>query len=353
MKKTSLFLIAASLLLFITCSGQNLDPNKKYDVACIGFYNLENLFDTLDTEDVKDTEFTPGGSKLWNSKKYYEKLDHMSKVISEMGSNVTKGSPSLLGVAEIENKSVLVDLANTDNLKEFNYDIVHYQSPDRRGIDVALLYRKEHFKVESSKKFALKLPDNPDFKSRDQLLVSGKLFGEDIHVLIAHWPSRSGGEKRSMPNRIAAAKVAKGVIDSLRNVDPNIKVILMGDLNDDPNSPSVKKYLMATGNKKKMIGDALYNPMLEYFNKGIGTLAWRDSWNLFDQMILTKGLLHEDPNTFKYYGAKVFNEPYLLQSSGRYKGYPFRTYVGSDYRGGYSDHFPVYLFLIRDQKSMN
>ncbi|MCI5054786.1 MAG: endonuclease/exonuclease/phosphatase family protein [Flavobacteriales bacterium] len=347
------YILLATTLITSSLSAQKLDPDKKYDVACIGFYNLENLFDTIDTKDVKDTEFTPGGSKLWDSKRYYHKLENMSRVISEMGKKVTNSAPSILGVAEIENKMVLEDLINTDKLKSQNYGIVHYQSPDRRGIDVALLYRKDHFNVASSKKFPLESPSDPNFKSRDQLLVSGELFGEKVHIIVAHWPSRRGGEKRSMPKRILAAQLAKGIIDSLKLDDPKAKVIFMGDLNDDPNSPSVKKYMMATGNKKKLIGDALYNPMQEYYNKGIGTLAWRDSWNLFDQLIMTQSLLHDDPSTFKYYGAKVFNQSYLQQSSGRFKGYPFRTFVGSDFKGGFSDHFPVYLFLIREQDSVN
>jgi hypothetical protein len=352
MKNKLLLTIVIGILSNASFSAQTLDPNKKYDVACIGFYNLENLFDTLDTPDVNDAEFTPEGDKKWNSKKYYEKLNNLSRVISEMGTEITPDGPAILGVCEIENKEVLVDLVKTEKLRGRNYAIVHYNSPDRRGVDVGLLYQPKYFKVTSSKSYTLKIEGDTNFKSRDQLLVSGDLLGEKTHFIVGHWPSRSGGEKRSAPLRMAAARLGLQIMDSLKRADPNAKIILMGDLNDDPKSPSVKKVLAGNGRIDKLEPNNHFNASEESFNKGIGTLAWRDAWNLFDQMILTQSLVDVkgEYNDLRFFKFKVFNKPFLQNPDGNFAGYPFRTYVGSTYQGGFSDHFPVYLFLIRERK---
>lgn len=337
------------LFVFFHLSSKNSraqeEEKKEFYVSVIGFYNLENLFDTLDSEDTRDSEFTPGGEKKWNSEKYNEKLQNMAKVISELGTEVTPDGPAILGICEIENRSVVEDLVKTPAIKDKDYRIVHHDSPDERGIDVGLIYQPKYFEVTSSNAYKLELED--DF-TRDQLLVSGKFNGEPLHVIVAHWPSRSGGEKRSRPGRIAAAKLGRSIIDSIQKSDPAAKIIYMGDLNDDPVNKSVNKHLNAKREIKNE--DELFNPMNELYRKGIGTLAWRDNWNLFDQIIMTPSLTEKDYSSFRYYGAKVFNKNYLKQSSGSFKGYPFRTYVGSRYMGGYSDHFPVYIFLVKEKR---
>lgn len=183
--------------------------------------------------------------------------------------------------------------------------------------------------------------------TRDQLLVSGMLDGEKIHFIVNHWPSRSGGEARSRPKRIKAAKLNKQIIDSLFSEDPYAKIITMGDLNDDPTSPSVKEVLKTKENREDVKLKELYNPMEEMHNKGIGTLAWRDSWNLFDQIILSKELLKKDYSSYRFYKAGIFNKSYLANPRGRYKGYPYRSFANG-FTGGYSDHFPVYVYLIKE-----
>lgn len=349
MKKLGLYSMIILMVVGVEDSFAQKKEDKQYQAACIGFYNLENLFDTVDQEIVKDEEFTPEGYKNWNTERYYKKLDNMAYVIEKMGTEVSPVGPVLLGVSEVENKSVLEDLAKRPLIESRNYNIVHYNSPDRRGIDVALMYQPKYFKVESSKSFTLKNPEDTSFRSRDQLLVTGELLGERMHVIVVHWPSRRGGEKRSRPLRIQAAKLAKSIIDSIESAEPGAKVALMGDLNDDPTNVSVSKILQATGNKNKVAGDYMYNAMSDLFNKGIGTLAYRDNWNLFDQIILTPSLYRND-SSWRYYGVKVHNESYLKQAEGRFKGYPFRTYVGANYMGGYSDHFPVCVYLIKEQE---
>jgi len=353
--------IALTVLLILNASVSRTQTavksgNRTFKVFCVGFYNLENLFDIEvdpDTNKILQDDFTPDGAHAYTKERYQKKLTNLSMVIAKMATEMSPSGPAVLGVCEIENKKVLEDLVNMPAIKNRNYKIVHYESPDRRGIDVALLYQEKYFKLESSKSLRLSIPGKPKFKTRDQLLVSGKVDEETFHFIVAHWPSRSGGESRSRPNRIAAADLGKSVIDSIRNVNPQAKVIYMGDLNDDPSSISIKDNMNATGKLKKLKKETqLYNPMEPLFKKGIGTLAWRDSWNLFDQMICTQNLVSRDKifDSYKIFQPVVYNKPFLKNVEGSYAGYPKRTYVGTTWQGGYSDHFPVYLFLIKEKE---
>ena len=325
---------------------------KTYKVNTIAFYNVENLFDTEDDPITYDDDRTPNGKDHWTEEIYQDKLKNMAKVISEIGADVTKNAPAIIGVAEIENRRVLEDLANQVVLLPKDYGIVHYDSPDRRGIDVALLYQKSLFRPVSTSKHELILYDNDDDKkrvfTRDQLLVSGHLDGDLIHVIVNHWPSRSGGEARSRYKREQAAALNKKIIDSLFAIDPYAKIITMGDLNDDPDNTSVTKVLKAKSDKEKTDLKELYNPMASMAKKGIGSLAYRDSWNLFDQIIISDELLKDDYSTYRFYKAGVFNKNYLMNPRGRYKGYPYRSFANGAYTGGYSDHFPVYIYLIKE-----
>jgi predicted extracellular nuclease len=255
-----------------------------------------------------------------------------------------------LGVAEIENRKVLEDFVQRDAVKNRHYAIVHYDSPDPRGIDVALLYQPKYFKVLSSRAIPMKQYDAEGGISRgtrDILFVSGLFDGEPLHVLVNHWPSRSGGEKATQPYRNAAAMLCKKVVDSLQAQDPNAKVLIMGDLNDDPVSPSVKEVLNAKRDLADVRVGAMYNTMYDYYKKGIGTLAYQDAWSLFDQIILSSGLANPQALGYHFFQAKVFNAPYLTQTSGQYKGYPFRTFSGNEFIDGYSDHFPVCIYVVK------
>lgn len=342
------------LIVFVLLGNSTFsqEDKKDYLVTCVGFYNLENLFDTIidtDTNKILQDDFTPKGKSQWTSEKYHKKLINMSKVIAELGVEVTPDGAAILGVSEIENKAVLEDLIKSESLKKRNYKIVHYESPDKRGIDVGLIYNPNYFKVTSSSSITLKMADNLDFRTRDQLLVSGYLNDEMVHIIVTHWPSRSGGEKRSKPKREAAANLGRSIIDSLQAINPNAKIVYMGDLNDDPTDVSVKKHLKTVAKQEEAKNGVLFNPFESYFKKGIGTLAYRDAWNLFDQIMVTSSLTDKDYSSYKFYKATIFSKPYLINSTGKYKGYPHRTYAGGTYSGGYSDHFPVYLFLIKEQ----
>ncbi|MGY3792442.1 endonuclease/exonuclease/phosphatase family protein [uncultured Aquimarina sp.] len=344
-----LFIFAFVLSPLFTVLSQE---KKTYKVNTIAFYNVENLFDTLDDPITYDDDRTPNGKDHWTEEIYKDKLKNMAKVISEIGADVTKNAPAILGVAEIENRKVLEDLANEPVLLPKDYGIVQFDSPDRRGIDVALLYQKSLFRPVNTSVHELLIYSNNDAKkrvyTRDQLLVSGYLDGDLIHVIVNHWPSRSGGEARSRYKREEAAALNKKIIDSLFDIDPYAKIITMGDLNDDPDNDSVKKVLGAKSEKKDVKLKGLYNPMYNMSKKGIGSLAWRDSWNLFDQIIVSKGLLDKDYSSYRYYKAGVFNKNYLANPRGRYKGYPYRSFANGAYTGGYSDHFPVYVYLIKE-----
>ena len=347
--KQNLILIStflAVILLLIHVDGYA--QQKQYKVATVAFYNLENLFDTLDTPEKNDIEYTPEGSNNWDSKKYYAKLENLAEVIAQIGSDLTGAPPAIVGVSEIENRAVLEDLVNQPQLKPYNYDIVHYESPDRRGIDVALLYQSAVFEVVNTHSATLTIEGKDDFYTRDQLVVSGILDGEEIYFMVNHWPSRYGGEARSKPLRNAAADLTRSLTDSIISMDKDAKIMIMGDFNDDPIDESLIKHLDAKKSERKTRPGDLFNPFYDMFQKGHGTLAYRDQWNLFDQIIVSYPLLGEDKSTFKLYQAKVFDKDFLKRDSGRYKGYPFRTHVAGIYMGGYSDHFPVYAFLIKE-----
>jgi exonuclease III len=330
----------------------NAQEKKSYDLATIAFYNLENLFDTIvdpDTSKILQDEFTPKGKKVWNTERYVSKIKNMSSVIAELGKELAQTAPMIVGVSEVENKEVVLDLVNSEALKPYNYGVVHYHSPDKRGIDVALIYRKDFVTIKSSDSRRLYYPEKKDFLTRDQLVVEADLQGESIYVLVNHWPSRRGGEKRSSPLREAAAKLSRSIVDSVNQIHPNAKVIIMGDLNDDPTNKSVKKVLNTSADKNNVTTDQLYNPMEKFYKAGNGTGAYNDTWNLFDQLIITPSLLNSDAKKWKYYKANIYKEAYLIQTTGKYKDYPKRTFSFDEWIDGYSDHFPVYLYLIREK----
>ena len=337
------------LLFFLLHTNITFSQQKEYKVAAIGFYNVENLFDTEDDPLIRDSEFTPNGRKAWSPELYQKKLTNMASVISKIGTETTPDGLAILGVSEIENRRVLEDLVVQPEIADRHYQIVHHDSPDLRGIDVALLYNPKYFKLSGSKPFPLLLyrEDSSRVFTRDVLLVKGTMEGEDMYFLVNHWPSRSGGEKASRPKRNAAADLCKHIIDSLLAEDVQAKIMLMGDLNDDPVSPSVKKHLKAKGEREAIKAGDLYNPMMDFYRKGLGTLAYRDAWSLFDMVIISSGLLDNKNNGYQYYQSGIFNPPWLLQKSGQFKGYPHRTFGGDTFLGGYSDHFPVYVFLVK------
>ena len=342
MNKVSWGLISVLLGLVFLSSCQ-----AKEETKVVGFYNLENFFDTIDAPDVRDEEFTPGSEKQWDENRYKRKLQNMASVIAGIGAAEGVGAPAVMGLCEMENRQVLEDLIATDRLKAFNYQIIHHDSPDRRGIDVALIYRPEFFNpgAFNSAELIIEGEDGERIYTRDQLVVSGKLDGDRIHFIVNHWPSRYGGKERSIPFRKAAAELTRSLVDSIRGQKKDARVVVMGDLNDDPVDVSVKKYLRAGVTPQESGSDSLFNATAPLFFKGRGTLCYRDFWNLFDQIIVTPNLMQEKSGSHHIVKTEIYDKQYLRQQEGDYSGYPYRTFVGDWYHGGYSDHFASYIVL--------
>ncbi|TRO67574.1 endonuclease/exonuclease/phosphatase family protein [Christiangramia sabulilitoris] len=324
---------------------------KDYQIETVAFYNVENLFDTVDDTLTFDDDRTALGKDRWTEDRYRKKLENIAKVLSEIGVDQTGDSPLIIGLCEIENRLVLEDLTTHPYLKEKKYGIIHFDSPDERGIDVALLYRKAGFIPLNAqpRKLLIYEQDKRDY-TRDQLVVTGLLRGEEVHFIINHWPSRSGGEAKSSYKREKAALLNKKIIDSLYKENPAARIIGMGDFNDDPTNKSFKKFLQTKGSIGEVGDKELFNPMEIMLKNGKGTLAYRDSWNLFDQIYVSQSLISKDFNGFQFYKAGIFNPPYVITQNGQFKGYPYRTYGSAGYEPGYSDHFAVYIYLIREVK---
>jgi hypothetical protein len=343
MKKITISLIVSILFTTLAFAQQN-----KVAVYSVAFYNLENLFDTINDPNTNDEEFLPDGNYRWGALKYTNKLKNMAYAISKLGTDkFCPNGPAVIGVSEIENRQVLEDLIKTDELASRNYDIVHFNSPDRRGVDVGLLYDRDQFEVDTAISARLHIECSPNTLTRDQLLVSGRLAGERVHIIVNHWPSRLGGEEQSRCRREAAAALSRHLADSVLAADPDSKVIIMGDLNDDPDNKSCATVLGAVKNPEDVVAGGYFNTMWRLHEKGFGTLGYQGQWNLFDQIIVSANLVGNDRSTLKYFKSEIFNKDFLKQSSGKYKGYPKRTHASGRYLNGYSDHFPVIIYLAK------
>ncbi|SHE78050.1 endonuclease/exonuclease/phosphatase family protein [Dysgonomonas macrotermitis] len=341
MKRTILIYICIHCLFSL-----NIFAQKKLGVYSVAFYNLENLYDTENDPLTNDEEFTPKGSMQWTDEKYQKKLENMASVISKLGREYCPGGPIAIGVSEIENRKVLEDLINTGALTEMGLDIIHYDSPDRRGVDVALLYNPKLFQVTSSKAYPYILPGDATFKTRDVLLASGTLAGESFHILVNHWPSRRG-EKSSELREFAAA-INIHIADSIYKANPLAKIVIMGDLNDDPTNKSCQRVLNAKKNRDEVKPGGLFNTMWTFYDKGIGSLSYKGQWNLFDQIIISESLLGKDYSSLKYWKSQIFNSDFLIQKEGKNKGYPLRTFSEGKFINGYSDHFPVLIYIVKN-----
>ena len=356
-----------ALLFAIFAIGTAKAQEKKFIVHTVAFYNIENFYDSINDPATRDDEW------VYSSYYYSQKVKNVAKVLAEIGSTENTNAPTIIGLSEVENRTVLEKLVKDSQIINKDYGIIHFDSPDRRGIDNALLYQKKYFKPTSYRNIPLmiykadtKAAKKPkaeaeeksddlnevDVKSkriytRDQLLVTGLLEGEEVHFIVNHWPSRRGGEKISSLLREKAASLNLQIIDSLQKINPNAKVITMGDFNDGPFNNSLKKILKTEANKKDVKPLGMYNPMENMANKGIGTLAYRDAWDIFDQILMTEPLIREDYSSWHFWKAGVYNKPFMVQKTGQYKGYGLRN---SATVPGYSDHFPVFAYLIKEKK---
>lgn len=339
------------ILIFATAfTAMAQDSGRRYKYYGIAFYNLENLFDTINNNGKYDLEFSPGGSRRWDGQKYWSKINRLSYAISQMKSETTPLGPAVIGVSEIENRSVLDDLVAAKNVEGMDLKVIHHDSPDLRGVDVGLLYNAKLFRPLAVTNHTLHVAEDPGFKTRDQMCVVGLLDGSRIAIIVNHWPSRYGGEKRSSPKREAAAALTRHIADSLLNVDPSMAIVVMGDLNDDPSNKSCSEVLGALRNMKDVQKGGFFNPFWKKLDEGIGSYIYRGGWDLFDQIIVNYNMLPEGASKLKFTRAEVLNKEFLLETEGKMKGYPKRTFSQGIWTDGYSDHLPTEIFVRKEVK---
>lgn len=334
-----LFLLALLPMLSVVAqpANKNSKPAKKSFVAM--FYNVENLYDTINDPKINDDEFTPAGKVPWTSERLVTKINHTVQVITDIES---PAMPDLIGFAEIENKQVLEMLTSSAGLNKTKYGIIHYDSPDERGIDVAILYNPATFKVVSSEPLNVTLPDND--LTRDILYVKGKLnSGEILHVFINHWPSRREGSEISAAKRMTAAKVLRAKLDEIQKLDKSANILILGDFNDEPSDKSIAEGLKVLSPDQTISNNNLYGLLYPEFKKGKGSLFYKD-WDLFDQVIVSgKMLSNKKGLRTSVSNAGIFNADYLLFKNKTGESRPNRTMSSDKYYGGYSDHLPVFV----------
>ena len=357
MKHTMIWVAAMMLAMTSAVSAQeNENANEGQFVRCIAFYNLENLFDTIHDEGKNDYEYLPDGGMKWTSYKYENKIKKMGYAVAQLGTDYDPRGAACIGVAEVENIGCLEDLCReTNSVYGRRLKPILLEGPDRRGVDVGFLYDTLLFKPSHVAGYELKAhyADGGVIKTRLQLLVSGYLMGdgkpEKIHMITNHWPSRYGGELSSRPGRDTAAMLTMHICDSIYLKEPKAKIIIMGDLNDDPDNHSCKDVIQAKKKPQQVEPQGWYNTMWIHLSNGTGTLFYNGGWNLFDQIIISEPLLNEDKASgrWAYWKSQVFNKPFLTVQEGKDKGAPLRTHKGGVWQNGYGDHFPTMIYLIR------
>ncbi len=309
----------------------------------VGFYNCENLFDTLDDPGKQDEEFTPSGKYRYTSRIYRQKLANIAAVIRSMNSG---DGPAVLGMAEVENNNVLNDLVHEPALAGTNYKYAWFRGPDPRGINVALLYNASVFRVLQARPVPVDISRTAGkAETRDILYVSGILYGDTVHLFVNHWPSRRGGEDESGPKRAIAAHTVKDAISRVATQRRGANIIVMGDFNDNPADASLITVLSASCTPGGVAGIDLYNPFCAMHSKGEGTEVYRHQWNLFDQVIVSGSLLSSRPGKLHYDRAEIHKPSFIIDTYKGHEGEPHRSFKGTKWINGYSDHFPVGIYL--------
>ena len=347
------YIVLTALLLLAGVSAVKAQP-KGCSVYGVGFYNLENLFDTCHDAGKNDYEYLPDGRNKWDAQKYRHKLRNMARVLSEMGTDVLGDAGcAAIGVAEVENDKCLTDLCNQEPLKARGFKFVHVEGPDQRGIDCALLYNPKLFRVRDVKlvPYVYKRPQDSLKATRGFLTVSGTLAGEHVAIVVCHLPSRAADSFF----REEGGLQVKAVKDSLLRDDPQVKVLVMGDMNDDPHDRSMATCLQGRRRVADVGTDDMYNPWWDELATRTGTLLYDGAWNLFDQILLSPSLIDKQGtknySTLKLYGHEVFRRDYLFQQKGAYKGNTLRTIASGTWLDGYSDHLPTIVYLIKEQRN--
>lgn len=312
----------------------------------IAFYNTENFFDIYDDPQKHENEYTPKGSRRWTPQRYRNKVGKISSVLSEIGKKETGEPPFIIGLAEIENKRVLKDLVHAEHLEELGYRYIHYESLDERGMDTALLYREGYITPVYSEPirsvYTRQDGVSTDY-TRDILYVQFELNQRIIHTFTVHLPSRRDLDvNRNYRNLIL--KQLREKVDSLFAEDPHAFIVVMGDFNGNPNDEDARSLLRTVGQMGK-ISDELFNPMLNMGGYGEGSLKHDGRWILFDQILFSHAFFLDEEPRINFHSAHIYNDRSVQEWNRRFKGSPFRTFAGTKYLGGYSDHFPVYAII--------
>lgn len=338
------------IIFFLLCSLPAFAQNARIGMYAIGFYNLENLFDTQHDEGKNDYEYLPDGANKWTDLKYRHKLKNMAQVLYELGTDRLRTGCAIIGVSEVENARCLRDLCAQEQLARRGMRFVHIEGPDQRGVDCGLLYNPRFFTPAKQwlQPYVLKKDVN-ERPTRGFLTVQGVLAGDSVTVIVCHWPSRFGGS----PLREWAGEQVRAEKDSIYKANPRMKIFIMGDMNDDPFSPSMAKSLGARRKMEDVKVGELFNPWWQILLDGHGTLKYDGKWNLFDQIVMSQNCLDikktKEYNSLTFYKADIFIRDYLFQEGGKYKGNPKRTHAGGVWLDGYSDHLPVVTYYVKKQ----
>lgn len=338
-----------ALLCCVAFMSHSWAQQKRFELYGVGFYNLENLFDTIHDEGKNDFEYLPDGTNKWGTMKYVNKVKNMSEVLAEMATDMLPVGMAAVGVSEIENSRVMQALIESEALAPRGWKFIHVEGPDSRGVDCALLYNPALYQPYAYKLAPYLLENGSDeYRTRGFLVVSGMMSGEHVHMIVNHWPSRYA----KSPARERAGVQVRALKDSIMKANPDAKVIIMGDMNDDPDDKSMKTCLGAVRDREELIEPSdLYNPWWKILREdGVGTLKYKGNWNLFDQVVFTGNLVGKDRSTLKYYKPEIFSRNYMFQTEGKYKGSPKRTHAGGVWLNGYSDHLPVIIYLVKEIK---
>ncbi|HET6558926.1 MAG TPA: endonuclease/exonuclease/phosphatase family protein [Prolixibacteraceae bacterium] len=333
MRKLVMMVVVAGMISG-SCTSQKRMLRNEYTVLS---YNVENLFDTMDDPKVPDEEFLPSAEKKWNEERYQKKLNDLARVISDVN---PQDAPEIVGLVEVENRAVLEDLISTQALKNHKYGIIHEESPDYRGIDVAMIYRMDAFTVISHETLPVVFADDPEFKTRDILHVVGKIKDQTVHVFVNHWPSRIGGEDKTEPKRILAAKVLKQKVDEVMALDFKANIVILGDMNDEPVNISLMETL---GAQSPETGAKLVNLMMPDDKKGDGTYFYSGNWNMLDNIVVSGQMITGKKLKIENNKGEIYRSEWMIFTNNKGAKTPNRTYVGDKYTGGVSDHFPVYF----------
>ena len=331
--KKNLWLSIVLIWAISSCTSVKKTLKQEYTVVS---YNVENLFDTVDDPKIPDEEFLPESEKKWDNKAYQKKLNDLVKVISEVNPSEL---PEMVGLVEVENRAVLEDLVNTSQLKN-RYNIIHEESPDYRGIDVALIYRRDAFQEITHEVLPVLFPDDPNFKTRDILHVTGKIRNKTVHIFVNHWPSRIGGEDKTEPKRVLAASVLKIKTDQILTAEPKARIVIMGDMNDEPENKSLKETLGAGSPDSD---SKLANLMFPDAAAGLGTYFYSGNWNMLDNIVVSKPVIKGKGFKVENKKGYIFSSEWMVFTNKNGAKTPNRTYVGNKNVGGVSDHFPVYF----------